>query len=444
MKSRLSIREQVGLDRDEILAMLGVMVQAQREGEDAIQDIVAQRLAAVGFNVQTLSYDPQDVVQKDEFADPRTMVSGSRTAVIGRLGTGSGRSLIMFAHPDSEPVANADNWQHDAFAGTVAGSRMYGWGIADDLMGVAAMVAGVEAVVRYCGAPSGEVIIASTPSKRHARGVAAVLDHGYTADAALYIHPAESGRGLGEIKAVTSGQLVFEIVVPGRRPDTSEPGHAAFAHLAVNPLEKAQLVLGALAELDVRRGSRVRYPALDEAIGRSTNIMVTAILCGYDKSLTQLSDNCKLAGAISFPPSESMDDVMLEVEDHLKTAFKQDEWLRVQPPRLSWLSGTSGAAVGKDHDFYRLVADAIADVTGRLPEVNALHTSSDIRVPRVQADIPTLGIGSLAGNLTQTGCTDEWVDLDDFMNLVAAIASIVVEWCGKGTAPSDHEDLATS
>src|SRR3546814_8482313 len=120
--------------------------------------------------------------------------------------------------------------------------------------------------------PGGDIIVASTPSKQHARGVAAVLHHCYSADAALYLHPAESGVGMREIKACASGQLEFRIHIAGRLPQTSEPAHTAFAHQAINPLDKAVLIFQALRELDAKRGAQVHHPALHEAVGRSTNL----------------------------------------------------------------------------------------------------------------------------------------------------------------------------
>ena len=69
-------------------------------------------------------------------------------------------------------------------------------------------------------------------------------------------------------------------------------------------------------------------------------------------------------------------------------------------------------------------------VTGTEPAVNPMHTSSDIRVPLVQKGIPTVGIGSLGGNLAQNGLLDEWVDVEDFVNLVKTTAVVIADWCG--------------
>ena len=94
----------------------------------------------------------------------------------------------------------------------------------------------------------------------------ALLHGGVTADAAVYLHPAESGIGMREVKALASGQLVFKIIIPGRLPPTNEPGHTAFAHLAINPTDKAMVVLAALRALDARRGARVHHPALEASL----------------------------------------------------------------------------------------------------------------------------------------------------------------------------------
>mgnify|MGYP003704821785 CR=1 FL=1 len=63
-----------------------------------------------------------------------------------RRGSGGGRSLILFAHPDGEPLAGLDRWRHDPFGGTIADGRLHGWGVADDLSGVALMIEGLRAI----------------------------------------------------------------------------------------------------------------------------------------------------------------------------------------------------------------------------------------------------------------------------------------------------------
>ncbi len=427
---RSRLLKQADDSRDRVIGFLGDLVRAQRQGEAAVQALVSARMADIGCTIEDLTYDPTGIVLKDEFASELVINAGERGSVIGRYGgAGGGRSLLMFAHPDGEPVARTEEWTHDPFAAEIDAGRMYGWGVADDLMGVAAGVSALDVIAATKTRLKGEVIMASTPSKRHARGITAVLNNGYGADAALYLHPAESGAGLGEIKALSSGQLIFRIRVTGRRPDTTEPGHATFAHLAVNPIDKAVVLHQALTAFGEARAERVHHPVLDAAVGRSTNVMVSGIQCGFERSLTQLSPVCELGGALSYPPSEKLLDVRAEAEAAIKAAIAVDPWMKDNPPEVIWLSGVSGTEIKTDHPLYRTVSSAITEVTGTEPSVNPMHTSSDIRVPLVQKGIPTVGIGSLSGNLAQNGLLDEWVDVADFVNLVKATAVIIAEWC---------------
>lgn len=413
------------------LAFLRALTAAQRIGEDEVQALVRQRLESVGCAVDAINYDPADVPVVGEFASQRAQTQGERTNVVGRLkGKADLRSLLLFAHPDSEPLADLDSWQQDPFAGTVKDGRFYGWGVADDLAGIAVATLAIERAAAK-GEELGDVIFASVPSKRHARGVAAVLHDGVCADGSLYLHPAESGAGLNEIKAFASGHLEFRITVHGKLPETTEPGHTAFAHLAVNPVDSALLVITALKALDVERAGRVYNATLDEAVGRSTNLMTSNIQCGTDRKFGRVNDQCVIGGAVSFPPGEAIADVQAEIEQCIANCAKQDPWLVDNPPIVEWVSGVTGAHCPADHPLYLAAARAVSALTGTQPHVNPMHTSSDIRNPAVQKGIPTVGLGGLCGDLSQNGKIDEWVDLADYFRTIDAAAAIIVDWCGS-------------
>lgn len=413
------------------LAFLRVLTAAQEIGEGEVQASVRRRLESVGCAVDATDYDPANVPVVGEFASQRAQNPGVRTNVVGRLkGNPDYRSLLLFAHPDSEPVANLESWQEDPFAGTVRDGRFYGWGVADDLAGIAAATLAVERAALQ-GIQLGDVIVASAPSKRHARGVAAVLHDGAMADASLYLHPAESGAGLNEIKAFASGHLEFRITLRGKLPDTTEPAHTAFAHLAVNPVDSAMIVIAAMKALDVERAGRVHNATLHEAVGRSTNLMISNLQCGADRKFGRVKDICVIGGAVSFPPEEAMVDVQTEIEQAVANCAKDDPWLIDNPPIVEWVSGVTGAHCPADHPLYLIAARAVSALTGSQPHVNPMHTSSDIRNPAVQKGIPTVGLGGLCGDLSQNGKADEWVDLADYFRTIDAAAAIIVDWCGS-------------
>jgi acetylornithine deacetylase len=414
------------------LEFLQRLIRAQRAGEGEVQRLVADEAKALGCAVERRRYKPADVPMVTEFATHEAIDGRERESVVARLrGRGTaGRSVIFFAHPDSEPVSGLERWRHDPFAAAVEGGRIHGWGAADDLCGVAILIEGLRAALTAGTKPAGDVILASTPSKRHARGVSALLHEGLRADAAVYLHPAESGAGLREIKALAPGLLEFRITVDGRAPDTQEISHTAFAHRAVNPVDKLWLVHAALRRLDQQRGDRVRHPALEREVGRSTNLLVSHVSAGSAGLFARMAGTAVLAGSLSFPPPQPLSEVQAEVEAAVAEAASGDAWLQAHPPRVEWVSGVTGAEVSPEHPLYRLAAQAIFQVTGTAPQVNPLHASSDIRNPIVQAGIPTIGFGPLAGDLAQNGRHDEWVDVEDYRRAVKVAGAIIEGWCG--------------
>jgi acetylornithine deacetylase len=420
-------------NRESHLEFLQTLIRAQPGGEEAVQAVVAARFEELGLEVETLRLLPTQLSLNLEFAAEETIDMTERISVMGRLpGTGSGKSMLFFGHPDGEPMTDEslEGWTHDPFWGEVEGGRIYGWGVADDLAGVAIMAEAVAAVLETLGPPRGDILLGSTPAKRNARGILGLLNEGYTADASVYLHPAESEVGLEDIKAMTSGMLQFRIIVQGRPPDTPEPGQTAFTHMAVNAVDKAGVILGALSDLDEKRGARVFHPALDAAVGRSTNLLTSHLACGSEGRTTQVPTECVIEASTTFPPNEQMPEVQQELLDAIEQAARGDEWLRDHPPVVEWLFGTQGVEVPSDHPLYQAVYQAVVEVTGVEPKVNPLHSASDIRNPKLFSDIPSVGIGPLAGDLTQAGGHDEWVDVEDYIRAIKICAKIIVDWSG--------------
>ena len=423
----------IATKRQAYIATLRELLARSADGEDALQRAIAQHFERLGCQVECISSRPNRFVLPADFGAPGDVAEAERVSVVALLpGTGgadSGRSLLAFAHPDSEPVADADQWRHDPFAGEIEDGRMVGWGIADDLSGVVAMICALDALRAAERQLSGNVICASAVSKRRAQGIYALLERGYQADAAIYLHPAESGAGLGDIKARASGLMYFRITVHGQPPDTSEPTHTPFYHLATNPLDKAWLVYRALAELAEERAQRVHHPAYAE-IGRSTNLHISHMAAGNAARPGRVAEHAVMTGSIAFPPNEDIAAVQQEIEATVQLASDADPWLREHPAQVQWLQGTSGVEVAEDSDIFQTVAGAIQGVKGVAPSVQSLHAGSEIRAPNHFKGIPTVGFGPLSGDNTQSGGTDEWVSVDDFINMVEVVANIMVDWCG--------------
>ena len=357
--------------RGAYIDMLRALLAVSAGGEEALQAEVARQFAELGCQVESIRSRPNQFQLEADFGAEDASQAAERVSVVAlRPGRGDGRDLLLFAHPDSEPVTDASDWQHDPFAGDIEGGRIYGWGIADDLSGVAAMICALDALESAGLSLSGDVICASTVSKGRGQGIYAVLDKGYHADGGVYLHPAESGAGFGDIKSSSSGYMKFQITVHGQPPETAEPTHTPFYHLAQDPIEKAWLVYRALTELAAERAAQVHHPAYGE-IGRSTNLHIAHIEAGDAARPGRVPDRAVMTGAVTFPPDESLADVRRAIEAAVHDANSSDPWLREHPAELVWLQGTSGVEVPESSPIFQTVAAAIQSATGELPSVQS-------------------------------------------------------------------------
>lgn len=407
--------------RDHIIGELRHLVQVAEGGHDAIQTHVAQRLEAAGATVDDVRYRPRDITVAYEIGSP-SAIEGDARYVVGTFGSGAG-GVLFWAHSDSEPV-DPTGWSRALFGAETVDGRMHGWGIGDDLVGVAMMIAAAQLYGPAEGHGSGRLSFASLPSKRRAQAIIHALDRGYGGAGTVYLHPAESGVGLNEVKAITSGLLRVRVRVYGKAPDTLEPSHTPFLHTGVDPVPIAADLVKAFVRLGDERAARVRYGPIHDAVGRSTNVHVSHVQAGRPDRLSQVPEHVDLTFSCTFPPTEQIASVQAEMAAVIDAVEAQHQWLQERPCGVTWLVGIQGAETPLDSAVYRHTSSAIAMTTGREPHVNPMHAASDIRNPVMHKGIPTVGIGPLVGGLTVSGGVDEWADLDDFVHGVEVVVRI--------------------
>jgi acetylornithine deacetylase len=118
------------------------------------------------------------------------------------------------------------------------------------------------------------------------------------------------------------------------------------------------------------------------------------------------------------------------IEKTVQVVANNDSWLKDNPPKIEWMFGTQAVETSVDHPLYVTASQVIEKITGKMPHVNPLHSASDIRNPILFSNIPTIGMGSLSGDLVQTGGHDEWIDIEDYISAIKVNAEIIREWCG--------------
>jgi len=194
------------------------------------QELIAGRLAAAGFTVESLHYGEVDNLWARR---------------------GSGAPVFCFAgHTDVVPTGPLEEWHSDPFVPARRGESLYGRGAADMKSGLAAMVTAAEAFVAAHPAHRGSLAFLITsdeegPSVDGTKRVAQTLrERGERIDWCLVGEPS-SESALGDtIKIGRRGSLSGRLTVHGVQ------GHVAYPQLAENPVHT---LAPALAELTRRQ-----------------------------------------------------------------------------------------------------------------------------------------------------------------------------------------------
>lgn len=425
------VKEAVSRRQHAYVEMIQELVRASADGDEPAGERVAAFMGKVGGRVNIVRERFEAIAARKPQPEPLGPANHEppRGNVVGTWkGAGRGRSLILFAHHDSPAPSGLDRWRYPAFDPQIVEGHLYGWGAADDKSGVAAMIAAVDALREAGLPPAGDVTLVSCVSKNRARGMAVVLAQGLQADGCIYLHPAESRRGLREVKNMTPGLLDLRISVDGRAPETSEPRQTPFAHQGENAVAKLVRIAADLLDLDAARAARVNDPAFQGQLGRSTNLLIGAISGG--DGVRKVPVRCSLDCSVTFPSPETAESVRAEIQDAVDRVTAADPWLREHPPAIEWLEGTQPAGIPAAHPLFQVVGASIAAVTGQPPEPYAGHSASDIRIPMTYAGIPAVGYGPRCTQIAAAGAADESIEIAEFLDTVTATALVLARWCG--------------
>ena len=207
------------------------------------QALLAERLAALGFECHTIESGPDDFRVTNLWA-------------VGRGRAGHAGPLLAFAgHTDVVPTGPLERWTSDPFVPTHREGRLYGRGAADMKTSIACMVVAAEEFVAARPDHAGSIAFLLTSDEEGPAldGTTQVVrwlkERGERLDACIVGEPT-SVAALGDmVKNGRRGSLSGRLVVKGVQ------GHIAYPHLARNPIHAFAPALAELAALQWDAGS---------------------------------------------------------------------------------------------------------------------------------------------------------------------------------------------
>ena len=203
--------------------------------DDGCQQLMTDRLAAAGFDIQPLPFEDVD----------------NFWAIRGE----SGPILCFAGHTDVVPSGPESSWKSPPFEPTVKDGVLTGRGAADMKGSLAAMVIAVENYVASNPNHSGRIafLITSDEEGIAANGTVKVVEwlkqQNIIPEYCLVGEPSSSEQCGDTIKNGRRGSLGCKLRVIGKQ------GHVAYPHLADNPIHNVAPALAELANTEWDRGN---------------------------------------------------------------------------------------------------------------------------------------------------------------------------------------------
>ena len=420
------IKEWIRENRNSLVTLTQELVQIPSitGHEFNVQEYILKRLDRLGLEPRMVLPDV-DVLGKDaDFFETSSFVKygyENRPNVAGILkGSGNGRSICLSGHVDVVSPEPIDQWSYDPWSGEVNDGMIYGRGAGDMKAGIAAMIIAVEAIRETNVKLKGDVHLETTIEEEDG-GVGGNLYMRLTqprTDGAINPEPTSLQIGMA-----SAGVMYFRVISFG------VPAHAATAHFGVNAIHKMIPIIEALRTLNERRQQRISY-AYAEAMsprmkGRVTTINIGVVRAGDWPST--VPGACEIECRIGWPPGETREEVMREVEQCITNAYRKDSWLRDHPPKVEWF-GWRARPHEQDvqNPFVICIRDQIAKATKKNPVLYGGSAGLDTRF-FVNHGTPAVTFGPAAQRIHSF---DECVSIESIVTTAEVIAATTMDWCG--------------
>ena len=334
----------------------------------------------------------------------------------GRL-SGNGPHLMFAGHTDVVPVGDEADWTHPPFAAEVADGWMFGRGAVDMKGGIACFVAAIARHIEAHGAPKGSVSLLITGDEEgpSINGTVKLLDwaakRGESWDAAIVGEPTNP-EALGDmIKIGRRGSMSADIVVHGRQ------GHAAYPHLADNPVPGIVTLVDALLS-----------PAFDEGTDsfQPTNLEVTTIDVG-NPATNVIPARARASFNIRFNDTWTAETLQAEIHNRLDRAAARKKLRSGREEKIDfeliWRDRPSPVFLTRDEKLTAGLSASVEAVTGRKPVLSTSGGTSDARF--IKDHCPVVEFGLVGQTMHMV---DERVALADLETLTRIYQRFLEDW----------------
>lgn len=383
-------------------------------GESAVQHFVADEMRRLGCRVEV--WEPEGL--------------RGRPNVVGWIPSetppeGTRAHLILNSHADTVAPGDPADWPHPPFAAHLDAGAVHGLG-AVDAKGCLCAFLGAAAALRAAGIrlKHSAMIQSVVDEESGGAGVLECLRRGYAATAAIVGEPS----GL-RVCPASRGAMTLHLRVTGRR------AHPGEGWRGVNAIRKAWLYVEALDRLRDEL-DRTRMHPLWSGLpaGHVWNLMgISAGATSTGPAGRSVPDVCEVSYGIGLIGEERTHTMRPVVETALEAITASDPWLAAHPPLVTWRPGAFEPAVADPaHPVVATLAQAVTDVTGATPRVEAFSAATDGRHLVNAGGIPAVNFGPGALHLSHSPL--EALPVVEFTKAIEITAVCLARYCGISTA----------
>ena len=212
------------------------------------QELIAQRLQAIGFHTESIVSGPDDFRVTNLWAIKK-----------GQLGD-QGKVFVFAGHTDVVPTGPLEKWTNDPFTPTIREGRLYGRGAADMKTSLASFVVATEEFVTAHPQHSGSIafLITSDEEGPGHDGTAILCERlkqdKQNLDYCIVGEPTSVNKLGDMIKNGRRGSLSGKLIVKGIQ------AHIAYPHLGKNPIHLAAGAIQKLSDMEWDKGNRFFQP----------------------------------------------------------------------------------------------------------------------------------------------------------------------------------------
>jgi acetylornithine deacetylase len=369
--------------------------------EQAAQDVVADELERLGFEVSRLPIRP-GIAEVPGSGVPQTAYEG-RFDVLGSAGS-STPAVLLNGHVDVVPAGEPTLWSSPPFEPRRDGDWLIGRGAGDMKGGFAMAALAVEALTEAAGELPDVAFLSVIEEECTGNGTLSAALDGVLGRVVVLPEPTDLRLLLAGV-----GIAWFDLEATG------SAGHAESADRSSNPLDVLIAVREELRALE--QAMNAEPEAAMDGVAHPYNVNVGIVEGGDWPSSVPASARMRIR--VGHPTPWTTADVARRVDETVRRAIATTGADATRVALRASGFRAEGYTLPRDHRLVRDLAEAHAKVHGPEPATTAMGSTTDARIYLNRFDRPAVCYGPRTRNIHGV---DEAVDLRSIVDGAKTLA----------------------